>query len=129
VEAIFYLTKNNVNWWYLPKEVLCWQTAYWYFRKRAKDGTARRPGWELIASELTLLYRIKRGKKPLPTVAIIDSQSVKNTATSTAHIGIDGGKLGKGRKPTLLVDTMGNILGIKAGPANQHDSKTGIQLW
>jgi hypothetical protein len=65
----------------------------------------------------------------LPTVAIIDSQRVKHIATATAQIGIDGGKLIKGRKRTLLVDTMGHILGIKVGPANQHDSKTGRQLW
>jgi len=124
VEAIFYLTKNNVTWRDLPKEYPCWQTLYWYFRKWAGDGT-----WELIANELTLLHRIKNDKRPLPTVAIIDSQSVKNTATATAQIGIDGGKLIKGRKRTLLVDTMGHILGIQVGPANQHDSKTGLQLW
>jgi len=124
VEAIFYLTKNNVNWRDLPKEFPCWQTVYWYFRKWARDGR-----WELIANELTLLHRLKNDKAPLPTVVIIDSQSVKNTATATANIGLDGGKLVKGRKRTLLVDTMGHILGIQVGPANQHDSKAGLQLW
>ena len=124
VEAIFYLTKNNVTWRDLPQEFPCWQTVYWYFRKWARDGT-----WELIANELTLLHRLRSEKKPLPTVVIIDSQSVKNTATATNQIGIDGGKLVKGRKRTLLVDTMGHILGIQVGPANQHDSKAGLQLW
>jgi putative transposase len=87
------------------------------------------PGWELIANELTLLNRLKSDKGSLPKVAIIDSQSVKNTATATDQIGIDGGKLIKGRKRTLLVDTMGLILGIGINSANQHDSKTGLRLW
>jgi transposase len=101
VEAIFYLTKNGSNWRDIPKGFPAWQTVYWYFRKWSKDGT-----WELIANELTLLCRQNAGKQPVPTVAIIDAQSVKNSATATDHIGFDGGKLIKGRKRFLIVDTM-----------------------
>ena len=42
----------------------------WYFRKWAKNDT-----WLLIANELTMEHRLKVDKNPLPTVAIIDSQS------------------------------------------------------
>jgi len=124
VEAIFYLTKNCLTWRDLPKEFPQWQTVYWYFRKWARDGT-----WELIANELTMLHRLKMEKSPLPKAAIIDSQSVKNTATATKQIGVDGGKLVKGRKRMLLVDTMGHVLGTSVQAANLHDSKAGISLW
>ena len=44
------------------------------------------------ARAVTMLHRIKADKKPLPTVAIIDSQSVKNSSTATEQIGFDGGE-------------------------------------
>lgn len=124
VEAIFYVTKNGIVWRDLPEGFPAWQTVYWYFRKWAEDET-----WLLIANELTMLHRIKADKKPLPTVAIIDSQSVKNSATATEQIGFDGGKLIKGRKRFLIVDTMGHLLWTDVRPANVADGKAGVLMW
>ena len=76
-----------------------------------------------------MLHRIKVDKKPLPTVAIIDSQSVKNSATATEQIGFDGGKLIKGRKRFVMVDTMGHLLWADVRPANVADGKAGVLLW
>lgn len=124
VAAIFYVTKNGIVWRDLPEGFPAWQTVYWYFRKWAKDNT-----WMLIANELTMLHRLKVDKKPLPTVAIIDSQSVKNSPTATEQIGFDGGKLIKGRKRFLIVDTMGHLLWTDVRPANVHDGQAGVSLW
>ena len=42
---------------------------------------------------------------------ILDTQSVKNTATATgATVGFDAGKLVKGRKRLVLTDTLGHVL-------------------
>ncbi|GAB3805002.1 hypothetical protein GCM10028819_37420 [Spirosoma humi] len=76
-----------------------------------------------------MISRLRVDKKPLPTVAIIDSQSVKNSSTATQHIGFDGGKLVKGRKRFLIVDTMGHLLWTDVRPANVADGKAGILLW
>ena len=65
----------------------------------------------------------------MPTVAIIDSQSVKNSSTATEQIGFDGGKLIKGRKRFLIVDTMGHLLWTDVRPANVADGKAGVLLW
>ncbi|MCY7350644.1 MAG: transposase [Cytophagaceae bacterium] len=65
----------------------------------------------------------------MPTVAIIDSQSVKNTPTATEQIGFDEGKLIKGRKRVVLVNTMGHVLWADVRPANLHDGKAGVLLW
>lgn len=92
--AIFYLTKNGIIWRDLPDGFPPWQTVYWYFRKWSNDDT-----WILIANELTMLHRLKVDRKSIPTVAVIDSQSVKNSLTATDHIGFDGGKLIKAGPP------------------------------
>ncbi len=76
-----------------------------------------------------MLHRLKVDKEPLPTVAIIDSQSVKNSSTATEQIGFDGGKLVKGRKRFLMVDTMGHLLWTDVRPANVSDGKAGVLLW
>lgn len=74
-------------------------------------------------------HHLKVDKNPLPTVAIIDSQSVKNSATATEQIGFDGGKLIKGRKRFLMVDTMGHLLRGDVRPANVHDGQAGVLFW
>jgi len=122
--AIFYLTKNGIIWRDLPDGFPPWQTVYWYFRKWSKDET-----WVLIANELTMLHRLRVDKKPVPTVAIIDSQSVKNSSTATEQIGFDGGKRIKGRKRFLMVDTMGHLLWTDVRPANVHDGQAGVTFW
>jgi putative transposase len=64
-----------------------------------------------------------------PTVAIIDSQSVKNSASCTAEVGIDGGKPVKGRKRFYLTDTLGNLLDSFVVPANSYDRTTSAKRW
>lgn len=76
-----------------------------------------------------MLHRVKSAKSPLPTVAIIDTQSVKNSATATEWIGFDGGKLIKGRKRVVVVDTMGHVLWTDLRAANVHDGKAGVLVW
>ena len=65
------------------------------------------------------------GKEATPNYAIIDSQSVKTTSKSEQR-GFDGGKKVKGRKRHILVDTIGNLLGVVVHAANIHDTKAGI---
>ncbi|WP_395146828.1 IS5 family transposase [Moraxella atlantae] len=67
------------------------------------------------------------GKEATPTYAIIDSQSVKTTGKAEQK-GIDGGKKIKGRKRHILVDTIGNLLGVVVHAANIHDTKAGIMV-
>ena len=68
-------------------------------------------------------------KKAQPTAVILDSQSVKNTATSTARVGYDAGKRIKGRKRFFLVDTLGNLLSSCVVAASCHDGTTAAKVW
>ena len=124
LNGILYVCKNGCVWRDLPSDFTTWQTVYWYYRKWVKEGV-----WENISRCLTVDYRTKSEKMPQPTLVIIDSQSVKNSSTSTEHVGIDGGKRIKGRKRFYLVDTLGNLIESFVCPANSYDGTTAIKTW
>lgn len=73
-DAIFYLTRSGCQWRLLPTDFPAWQTAYWYFRRWQADGT-----WERVNDALRRDLRVRDGRDPEPSAAIIDSQSVKTT--------------------------------------------------
>ena len=61
---------------------------------------------------------MKRSKHP--SASIVDSQAVK-TVLSGEEIGFDVGKLTKGRKRHILVDTQGLLLKVKVTSASVQD--------
>jgi putative transposase len=124
VNGIFYLTKNGCMWRDLPGEFPPWQTVYWYYYKWVKDGT-----WKNINLSMVAGNRILNDKNFRPTVAIIDSQSSKNSSTCTESVGIDGGKLIKGRKRFYVTDTLGNLLDSFVVSANSYDGTTAAKYW
>ncbi len=124
VNAALYVCKNGCVWRDLPGDFPPWQTVYWYYYKWVKEGV-----WKEISDCLTVDYRLKVNKSPQPSVAIIDSQSVKNSPSCTQEVGVDGGKKIKGRKRFLVVDTLGNLLDSFVCAANCHDGTTAIEKW
>ena len=58
----------------LRKEYGPWQTVYGYFRAFRRTDV-----WQKIHDALREKVRRKAGKKPTPSAAILDSQSVKTT--------------------------------------------------
>jgi putative transposase len=118
INAILYITKSGCQWRMLPNDFAPWQSVYYYFRKWKRDGLI-----EEIHDYLVSKIRIKRGKDPLPSVGIIDSQSAKTINICEDNIGYDGGKKIKGRKRHIVVDTLGHILSVVIHSATVHDSK------
>jgi putative transposase len=74
VNAIFYVLRTGCQWRYLPEGFPAWQTVYWYFTRWTEDGT-----WERVNDHLRRAVRTHLGREPDPSVAIMDSQSVKTT--------------------------------------------------
>ena len=101
LNAIFYVLCEGVRWRALPGDFPAWQTVYTYFRNWRKDGT-----WVQMHDRLREWTRIEAQRHPSPSEAIIDRQSVKSAAMVSQEVGFDGGKLLKGRKRFITVDTL-----------------------
>lgn len=74
MNAILYVDRNGITWRALPHDFPPWRTVYHYFRAWRLDGT-----WERIHEALRDRVRVEAGRKPSPSAAILDSQSVKTT--------------------------------------------------
>jgi putative transposase len=74
VNGILYMVRGGCSWRMLPKEYGPWQTVYGYFRLFRRTGV-----WQKLHDALREKVRRKAGKKPTPSAAILDSQSVKTT--------------------------------------------------
>ncbi|NEQ26660.1 MAG: IS5 family transposase [Microcoleus sp. SIO2G3] len=113
--AIFYLLRNGCQWRDLPHNFPTWQSVYGYFRTWSKEGP-----WQRLNDLLRTRLRQQAGRNVQPSAGSIDSQSVK-TAGSADEKGFDGGKKLKGRKRTILVDTMGLVLSVCVHSAGRSD--------
>lgn len=74
LDALFYLDRTGSQWRALPHDFPPWSTVWSSFRKWRNDGT-----WGRIHTALREQVRVKQGREPIPSAAIIDSQSVKTS--------------------------------------------------
>jgi putative transposase len=117
INAMFYLIRAGCRWRLLPHNFPQWQTVYGYFRQWQKDGT-----WVKLNELLLQEVRLKARKNAKPSAGYLDSQSVKK-AGKGQESGYDGGKKINGRKRTILVYTMGMLLGAVVHNAHRSDHK------
>lgn len=120
INAILYVVRTGCQWRMLPKDFPNWSTVYGVFWRWRNDGT-----WQRIHDRLREKVRKAAGKKSTPTVAIIDSQSIR-TAEGGDERGYDAGKKITGRKRHIAVDTLGMVLAVVvhgAGWQDQHGAE------
>ncbi len=78
VDAIFYLLKAGCSWRDLPGDFPDWNSVWKCFRRWRQDGT-----WKQVHATLRAQTRTAAGRDAEPSLAIIDSQSVKGTEYTT----------------------------------------------
>jgi len=86
-DAIMYLVKTGCHWRLIPSDFPPWRTVYEYFVQWRATGTLKK-----IHQILVKKVRRSEGKKLLPTIAIMDCQSVKTGKMVSHDKGYDGGK-------------------------------------
>ena len=74
VNAILYVLRTGCQWRAVPHDLPPWGTVWWYFRQWREAGL-----WEQINTTLREQDRMRVGREPTPSAAILDSQSVKTT--------------------------------------------------
>jgi transposase len=124
LDAIFYLVRGGIAWRALPTEFPPATTVYGIFRRWATAGV-----WVRLHDALRDRARIRAGRHPLPTAAVIDSASVRGADTVPARSrGYDAGKRVNGRKRHIAVDTGGLLLAVVVTIAGIQDRDGAVRL-
>jgi len=117
VDALRYLVDQGCKWRGLPRDFAPWKRVYAYFQRWEKAQVSER-----VVDELRRRVRAAAGRDPEPSAAIVDSQSVRAAATVGAGSrGWDQAKKITGRKRHIVVDTLGLLICVVAGPAHVQD--------
>ena len=72
INGVLYLNRTGCSWRMLPNDFPPWGTVHYYYRRFRLDGA-----WARIHDKLRARVRRKAGRKPTPSAAVLDSQSVK----------------------------------------------------
>jgi transposase len=122
LDAILYLLRTGCQWRLLPRDFPPWSTVHHYFRTWRSTGV-----WVRLHRALYARARAAAGRRPCPSLVIMDGQSVKTTERGGVR-GFDGHKRVKGRKRHILVDTLGLPIANRVEPAGVSDRRAGDRL-
>ena len=100
-----WMVRSGAQWRMMPHNFPPWHAVYDQAHRWIKAGV-----FEDMVDDLREILRVVAGKKPTPSIAILDSQTMRSTPESGERAGFDAGKLTKGSKIHAAVDTLGLLL-------------------
>jgi putative transposase len=115
VGAIAWHLRVGGAWRSLPAGWPPWRTVYGWFRRWLELGL-----FEVLLRDVAHRRRRKVGRRPGPSLGIIDTQAVKCIAVRGPR-GYDAAKGVVGRKRVALVDAEGHWLAVAVVPASVQD--------
>ena len=118
VSAIAWHLRMGGGWRTLPPSMPPWRTVYGWFRRWLDLGL-----FDRLLCDVACLRRRAVGRKRMPRLGIVDTQSVKCLPIRGPR-GFDAGKKVLGRKRVALVDADGNWLAVAVVPASVQDRDT-----
>lgn len=122
--ALLYLNRTGCQWQYLPHDFPHYQTVNSYYNAWRDEGIL-----EQLNTDLTRLARVRAGRAPEPTAAILGTQSVKTAGTvPVKDQGTDSAKKITGRKRGILTDTLGLLLAVIVTAASLTENEAGMAL-
>jgi transposase len=114
--ALKWMLRAGAPWRMLPHDFPPWPAVHQQALRWVAAGV-----FEAMVHDLRLLLRDHAGRQPHPSVAILDSRTLRSTPESGHRGGWDGAKRTKGSKLHAAVDTLGHLLALHATPADQQD--------
>ena len=115
VNACCYVLRTGCSWRLLPTSLPARPAVYKSFSRWALKGV-----FEVMQDRLRAQWRERLQRDPLPSAAVLDSQSTR-ISPQGGECGFDAGKKVKGRKRHLVVDTLGLLLAVTAASASVQD--------
>ncbi|EPM48385.1 ISPsy19, transposase [Pseudomonas syringae pv. actinidiae ICMP 18804] len=99
----------------LPREFPHWDNVYKTFQRWSAQGK-----FEQMHDRLRAQWRERVDRDEKPSAAVLDSQSTRSSPQG-GESGYDAGKKVKGRKRSLVVDTLGLLLAVSISAASVQD--------
>jgi transposase len=111
-----YVVRYGIAWRAMPHDLPPWSAVYQQTQRWIAAGC-----FETLAQDLRAVLRIADGRAGDPSVAIIDSRTLRSTPESGPRAGYDGAKRKRGSKLHIAVDTLGHLLALHVTPADTDD--------
>jgi transposase len=115
VDACCYVVRTGCAWRMLPHDFPPWDNVYKTFQRWTAQGK-----FEQMHDRLRAQWREREGSETAPRAAVLDAQSTRSSPQGGPS-GFDAGKKVKGRKRSLVVDTLGLLLAVSVTAANVQD--------
>jgi transposase len=111
-----YIIKTGAQWRQMPHDLPPWPAVY----QQAQRWLAA-ACFDVLVDDLRAVLRAALGRSEQPSVAIVDSRTLRSSPESGTRGGYDGAKRKKGSKLHMAVDTLGHLLALRVTPANTDD--------